>query len=86
MSNEVIKLEDLMNRVIGWAVGNAVTQYLDKLGPGELAQVINSQAMKLIQQIREILDDDTLDDEACFRRIDALVTAFYKAGLYTSRH
>lgn len=50
MSSEVIKLEDLMNRVIGWAVGNAVTQYLDKLGPGELAQVINSQAMKLIQQ------------------------------------
>ena len=43
-------------------------------------------AISLLRQIKEILDDDTLDDPTCFQRIDAIVTAFQDAGLSTRRH
>ena len=43
-------------------------------------------AISLLCQIKEILDDDTLDDPTCFQRIAAIVTAFQDAGLSTRRH
>ncbi len=42
--------------------------------------------MELIEQIRDILNDDTLTDPECFYRIEALVDAFADVGLYTTRH
>ncbi|WP_191379658.1 hypothetical protein [uncultured Flavonifractor sp.] len=60
--------------------------YLDSLAEGEIAALAESQALSLINQIREILDDQNLDDPTCFQRIDAIVSAWHEAGLETDRH
>ena len=68
------------------AIGEQVMLYLDTLMEGEVAALAESQALSLINQIREILDDQTLDDPTCFQRIDAIVSAWHEAGLETDRH
>ena len=68
------------------AIGNYVIMYLDSVVEGEIAALAESHALSRISQIREILDDQTLDDPTCFQRIDAIVGAWHEAGLETDRH
>lgn len=68
------------------AIGKYIIMYLDSLAEGEIAALAESQALSLINQIREILDDQNLDDPTCFQRIDAIVSAWHEAGLETDRH
>ena len=68
------------------AIGEQVMLYLDTLMEGEVAALAEHQALSLINQIREILDDQTLDDPTCFQRIDAIVDAFLASGIPTQRH
>lgn len=42
--------------------------------------------VQLLRRIKEILDDEALDDPTCFQRIDAIVSAWHEAGLETDRH
>lgn len=51
-----------------------------------VAQEAGSAALQVLTEIKTILDDDALDDPACFRRIDAIVDAFHKSGISTIRH
>lgn len=67
-------------------VQQLVTTYVSTLSAEELASSLNAGAIDLISQIKAILDDDTLEDPECFRRIDAMVDAFGARGLYTPRH
>ena len=75
-----------MNELAGRAAGELVTQYLNTVDRGELARLAELRALELVRQIREILDDDTLDDSTCFLRIDAMVTSFHEAPVSTRRH
>ena len=68
------------------AIGDFVMRYLDTLSREEIAALAERNAVALLGQIKEILDDPTLDDPACFQRIDAIVTAWWDAGLATKRH
>ena len=43
-------------------------------------------AVQLLRRIKEILDDEALDDPTCFQRIDAIVSVWHEAGLETDRH
>ncbi len=54
--------DHLMNELAGRAAGELVTQYLNTVDRGELARLAELRALELVRQIREILDDDTLDD------------------------
>lgn len=56
------------------------------LSADELAPRLNAEAMDLLSQIKAILDDDAAEDPECFRRIDAIVSAFWAKGIYTPRH
>lgn len=49
-------------------------------------QQVDGAAVKLLERIKAILDDDALDDPECFHRIDAIVDTFHEAGIPTSRH
>lgn len=63
-----------------------VMTYVSTLSAEELAPRLNAEAMNLLSEIKAILDDDTLEDPECFRRIDAIVNAFWAKGIYTPRH
>ena len=67
-------------------IGKAVLDYAKDYDIHEAARRMESAAMKLIEQIRDILNDDALADPECFYRIEALVNTFADAGLYTTRH
>lgn len=67
-------------------IGKAMLDYAKGYDIHEAARRMESAAMELIEQIRGILNDDTLADPECFYRIEALVNAFADAGLYTTRH
>jgi len=67
------------------AIGDLAISYLEEQG-FSAPDGVESRALAVISQIRDILNDDTLDDPECFRRIEAIVELFYDAGLSTTRH
>ncbi len=74
--------DELYARAIGWEVLN----YLRKEHPGEIAAEIESDALRILEKIQMILNDDTLSDPDCFERIEAIVKTFYANGISTNRH
>ncbi len=60
--------------------------YAKAIGEKTMAHRVDSEAVRVPSQIKQALDDPDLDDPECFRRIDAIVDAFYQAGLSTRRH
>ena len=52
----------------------------------EWQQAVNSLAVRLLEEIQAILDDDSLDDAACFGHMEELLAKWNQAGLYTTRH
>ena len=45
-----------------------------------------SKAMRALEGIRCILNDDALDDRECYQRIAAILTALEESGIFTTRH
>lgn len=68
------------------AIGEQVLDFLKREGLEKSARTADNDAAALLERVREILNDQTLSDLECFRRVEALVDAFGKAGIYTSRH
>ena len=52
----------------------------------DAAQIVESACCQALQKVRAALDDDTLDDAACFQRIEAIVSALESIGIRSSRH
>ena len=50
------------------------------------AQIVESACYQTLRKIRAVLDDDTLDDAACFQRIEAIISALEAIGIGSSRH
>ena len=50
------------------------------------AQAIGQEAMRALEGIRRILNDDALDDPECFQRIASILTALEESGIFTTRH
>ena len=76
----------LSKELLARAVGEYVVNHLDALVQEALADLAERQAVAVLRQVKDILDDESLDDAGCALRIDAVVQAFYDAGLSTSRH
>ena len=74
--------DELYARAIGWEVLN----YLKREHPGEVAQKIEGDALRVLEKIQMILNDDDLDDSDCFEWIELIVKTFYANGLSTNRH
>lgn len=76
--------EELYVQSLGWEVlrflkreeGNLLNLYRET----------DSEALRVLEEIRRVLDDDTLDDPDCFRRIEAVVKAFHAHDISTTRH
>lgn len=74
--------DELYARAIGWEV----LEYLKREHPGEVASEIEGDALRVLEEIRIILNNEDLDDPECFHRIELIVKAFYANGLSTNRH
>lgn len=45
-----------------------------------LAELMNSAACRALEDIRKVLDDDRLDDQTCFWRIEEIVKIYESIG------
>ncbi len=68
------------------ALGQEMLRFARTYQARDLVQDINSRAVSLLADIQKVLNDPALDDPECFQRIDAIVDAFHRYGLSTSRH
>ena len=68
------------------AIGLQILTYAKESNQHQLARQVECDAIRLLREIQEILNDTTLDDKNCFYRIDAIVCAFQENGLFTNRH
>ncbi len=70
-----------------WAkcIGQEVLNYVKSRGV-DVDRQVHDEAVALLEQIKAILDDDSLSDLECFHRIDAMADAFQTAGIPTARH
>ena len=78
--------QDLSRTMYENAIGKLVVNYLESLGTVELPALAESSALKLIAEIKAVLDDDSLEDPECFQRIEAILTALEDHGVFTTRH
>ena len=67
-------------------LGRELIKWAREYDPYLFSLQVNTEAVLLLKEIQSILDDETLDDPECFYRIDAIVCAFHRAGLDTTRH
>lgn len=69
------------------AIGTEALGYLKQTWtPQRLAQEAEKRALKALEDVWLALEDDTLEDPECFHRIEAILSALEKNGIYTSRH
>ena len=47
----------------------------------DLARVLEGRCWQALREIRAVLDDETLDDPACFQRIEEIVGICERLGL-----
>lgn len=73
----------LSEELTAMTIGREVLAHLDCQNLTQLAQY---EATELLETIRHILDDDSLDDPECFHKIEAIVSAFHRHGISSSRH
>lgn len=73
----------LAEKLAAAAIGHEVLAYAKQQ---DLTQRVECEASRLLEKIMHILDDETLDDPACFQKIEAIVSVFHDHGLYTYRH
>ena len=69
--------------LLAQAVGREALKYAAR---EDLRQQVECEAVKLLEEIRDILDDDSMEDPECFEKIEAIVAAFHRRGLSTARH
>ena len=69
------------------AIGLEVMRYLKQEETVKrIAAETESRAMRALEKIRSILNDDSLEDPECFQRIEAILTALEDHGVFTTRH
>ncbi len=67
-------------------VGDCLVEVLESLDRETILSLAESRAAELISEIKDILNDPALDDPECFQRIEAIVEAFSRYGIDTTRH
>ena len=67
-------------------IGREVMRYIRDHAPDIFAQAVESEAIRLLEEIRQILNTPDLEDTTCFARIDAIVSAFLRSGIPVDRH
>ena len=67
-------------------VAQEMLRYAKSTGEETMARRVDSEAVRVLSEIKQVLDDPSLNDPECFERIEAVVDIFFRAGLSTRRH
>lgn len=68
-------------------IGRMVMEYVGRIHPTVLENAMESRAIRTLEAIRQVLEDDRYDDSECYERVDALVMLFYRElGIRIDRH
>ena len=76
--------QSMYAQILGWEFLNYLKEE-DSNFPRRIKE-IDSRAIQVLEEIRAILDDNTIDDPDCFQRIDRIVSLFNKNDIGTDRH
>ncbi len=76
--------DELYAQTLGWEVLSYLKSNEERLL--DMRKEINDDALRVLEKIQRILNDDTLDDPDCFERIDRIVRTFYANHISTDRH
>jgi len=69
------------------AIGAEVLKHLKQTWtPQMLVQEAENRAVKVLEDILRVLDNDALDDPECFRRIQAILNVLEENDIYSTRH
>lgn len=80
-----LSLEDeLYVQTLGWEVLKYLKANDEHLL--ELRKETGGEALRILEEIQRVLDDDTLDDPECFERIERIVKIFHANNISTGRH
>lgn len=52
----------------------------------EIARLAGHSAIEILEKIRNILNDESLNDRDCFLKIDSIVSVFHANAIDTDRH
>jgi len=87
MSKEVFMKSSCYEELAAQAIGYEVLKYLKETESfKKLEQKPESKALQVLEEIRCILDDSSLDDPECFHRIESIVNTLEANGIHTTRH
>ena len=77
----------IQEELVVQAIGEEALGHLKQIWTLEwLAQAVEGQALKVLEDIRRVLNDENSDNPECFRRVQAIVNTLEANGIYTSRH
>ncbi len=48
--------------------------------------LVEGTCYQALEKIRAIMEDESLDDPVCFKKMEAIVNALEEQGIFTSRH
>lgn len=68
-------------------MGQMMLDYVEHIHPTVIEKAMENRAIRTLEAIRRILEDDSYNDPECFERVDALVMLFFKElGININRH
>lgn len=69
------------------AIGLEAMRYLKQTETiRKIARETEKHAIETLEEIRRVLNDDSVDDPECFQRIEAIICAMESGGLHINRH
>lgn len=81
---------DLANELTEWlvtrSIGIEMLYQIGVMSKDTFIDRVDGEMMKILLEIIEILEDKTLDDPTCFKRIDTIVDVFQKRYFNITRH
>lgn len=54
--------------------------------PADTKTLLELHCYQILQKIKTVVDDDSLDDATCFRKIEEILTELEDNGISVSRH
>ena len=59
-------------------VGKMVLDHMERVHPTVISQAVENRAVQTLEAIRCVLENDRLEDQECWQRIDNLVALFFR--------
>ncbi len=68
-------------------MGQMMLDYVEHIHPTVIEKAMENRAIRTLEAIRRILEDDSYNDPECFERIDALVMLYFRElNIKADRH